>query len=407
MDPPLVRLLPKTSLAWTVMLVCEPAVPAGTLAVDCGADAPDTVTLTTALSVIVMPLSVPVIVAVPTVVVDRVAVYVPFELSPTALRVPSVVARSTVPPDAVRTLLLASRAWTVTVAWLPAVTLPTLVVICVVAALAVAGTVVIVALVPVLLPVVAVTVVAVPETVCVVSVIVATPLAFVADVAAENEPLPSDFVQVTVCPAVATALLLASDNCAVITTPAPAAGELVAAVTMYLLAAAASGVIDGLLPVLLPVVAVTTCVAPTAALTVKTTVAIPLEFVVDVADANDPPPVLLHVTIWPVVATELPFASASCALIVTFVPTVGFVLVVVTRYCVAGAAVNVTSALFAIASELTVPATVAVADVVPEVKTATYRPLVESPTELSEPAVVESATVEPPNAMLLLFASLS
>lgn len=73
------------------------------------------------------------------------------------------------------------------------------------------ATVVIVADVPVFAPVVAVTVVAVPDAVCVTNVIVATPLAFVIDdVPGENEPLASDFVQLTVRPLVGTALLFAS-----------------------------------------------------------------------------------------------------------------------------------------------------------------------------------------------------
>ena len=76
---------------------------------------------------------------------------------------------------------------------------------------AVPGTVVIVAVVPVrLLPSVPVTVVAVAEAVCVVNATVAIPLALVVEVADKNEPLPFDLDQVTVKPAVETALLFAS-----------------------------------------------------------------------------------------------------------------------------------------------------------------------------------------------------
>src|SRR5688572_18155502 len=116
------------------------------------------------------------------------------------------------------------------------------------------ATVVIVALVPLSPPLVAVTVVAVPATVCVFSVTVARPFASVLDVAAVKEPVPADFVHVTVWPAVATALPAASASCAVITTPAPAAGEAVAAVTRYCVAEPAIGVIDGVLPDKPPVV---------------------------------------------------------------------------------------------------------------------------------------------------------
>jgi len=69
-----------------------------------------------------------------------------------------------------------------------------------------------------------VTVVAVPLTVCVVNVTAAVPLAFVVDVAAENEPFAFDLVQVTTRPASETLLLFASRNWAVMVTPAPATG---------------------------------------------------------------------------------------------------------------------------------------------------------------------------------------
>ena len=91
--------------------------------------------------------------------------------------------------------------------------------------LAAPATVVMVGVVPVRPPSVAVTVVAVPDTVWVVSVTVATPLASVVEVAAEKDPFESLLLQVTVRPEVATAFPLASANWAVIVTPDPAAGE--------------------------------------------------------------------------------------------------------------------------------------------------------------------------------------
>src|SRR5206468_24278 len=113
------------------------------------------------------------IVAVPFVVVDKVDVYVPPPLSITALSEPSVVASVTAPPETASRLELASFAVTVIVAVPPAVTVGVLLTMVVVPGAAGPGTVVIVALVPLAPPVVAVTVVRVPETVCVVSVIVA------------------------------------------------------------------------------------------------------------------------------------------------------------------------------------------------------------------------------------------
>ena len=59
-------------------------------------------------------------------------------------------------------------------------------------------------------------------------------------------------------------------------------------------------------------VAVTVYVMPEVVDVVKLTVAVPFAVVVEVVDANVPPlPVLLHVTVFPLVATELPLASAS------------------------------------------------------------------------------------------------
>ncbi len=65
---------------------------------------------------------------------------------------------------------------------------------------------------------------------------VAIPLASVVDVGAENDPLPLLLLQVTICPAVATALPLASANCALIVTPLPAVGDELDVVAKYWLA---------------------------------------------------------------------------------------------------------------------------------------------------------------------------
>jgi uncharacterized membrane protein len=72
---------------------------------------------------------------------------------------------------------------------------------------------------------------------------VAIPLASVVDVGAENDPLPLLLLQVTICPAVATALPLASANCALIVTPLPAIGDELDVVAKYWLADPAVGVI--------------------------------------------------------------------------------------------------------------------------------------------------------------------
>lgn len=73
---------------------------------------------------------------------------------------------------------------------------------------------------------------------------VAIPVASVVDVAEENDPFPLLSLHVTICPAVGTALPLASANCAVIVTPLPAVGDELDVVTKYLLAVPAVGVID-------------------------------------------------------------------------------------------------------------------------------------------------------------------
>ena len=231
---------------------------------------------------------------------------------------------------------------------------------------AVPATVVIVPLVPVMLPVVAVTVPATPAVAETVSVSVATPDAFVAELARASVPLVA--VQFTVWPEVATALPLTSRNCAVTTTFDPATG-LLAAVTAYCVGTSGPGVMTLLVPVNDPVVAVTVCCVAVG-FVVNVTVAMPLEFVVDVAEPNEPPPLLDHVTTCPAVNTALLLPSDSCALIVTAWPATGVVLFAVTRYFVAEPPVNATSALLEIAVALAVPVIVALPLAVADVSVA-------------------------------------
>jgi len=128
---------------------------------------------------------------------------------------------------------------------------------------------------------------------------VATPFASVDDVCDENEPFAPVLLHVTVTPDVATGLPLASASCAVTVTGEPAATLDALVVTTYFAAVPSAGpdVITGDVPVIEPVVAVTVCGAPNVAFAVKITVAMPLEFVVLVPVANEPPPVLVHVTV--------------------------------------------------------------------------------------------------------------
>src|SRR5207248_1410168 len=73
-------------------------------------------------------------------------------------------------------------------------------------------------------------------------------------------------------------------------------------------------------------------------LAVKTTVATPALLVVLVGVAKLPPLLLAHVTTRPAVATGVPCASASCAVIVTVPPATTLDALEVTTYRVAAAA---------------------------------------------------------------------
>jgi hypothetical protein len=182
----------------------------------------------------------------------------------------------------------------------------------------------------------------VPAAFATVNVTVAMPDAFVVlVVAGVNEP-PFVLVHVTTRPASNTATPPASANCVVMVTAVPTVALVALVVTRYFVATRCVDVIAGVLPVSAPVVAVTTWLEAGVFDTVNVTVAMPDAFVVlVVAGVNDPPFVLVHVTVCPCVDTGLLAASANCAVIVTVVPTIALVALVVTRYLVATGAAGV------------------------------------------------------------------
>ncbi len=127
---------------------------------------------------------------------------------------------------------------------------------------AVPGTVVRSALVPVRPePSVAVTVYVVSETVAVVNATEASPLAFVTEVVEPKEPPEPVFDQVTVRPARATGVPLASASCAVTVTTEPATGLELAAATMYF-AGTGAKVTVALPPIALPPIVPVTFAVP-------------------------------------------------------------------------------------------------------------------------------------------------
>src|SRR6266540_1303059 len=129
---------------------------------------------------------------------------------------------------------------------------------------AVPGTVVRSALVPVRPePSVAVTVYVVSETVAVVNATEASPLAFVTEVVEPKEPPPPEpvFDQVTVRPARATGVPLASASCAVTVTTEPATGLELAAATTYF-AGTGEKVTVALPPIALPPIVPVTFAVP-------------------------------------------------------------------------------------------------------------------------------------------------
>jgi len=161
---------------------------------------------------------------------------------------------------------------------------------------------------------------------------VAIPLAFVVCDPLVTLPPPANAEKVTLTPA--TGLLFTSrtitDGGVVTAVPTVALWP-VPLLTAICVAAAATVVKVALVPVFPPVVAVTVCAVPAATFVVKETVAAPLALVLVVAKANEPPPVLDHVTTWPARLTELLFASRSCAVIVTALPAAGLAALDVTR----------------------------------------------------------------------------
>jgi len=108
-------------------------------------------------------------------------------------------------------------------------------------------------------------------------------------------------------------------------------------VTTYFAAGPATVTTLPLVPLRPPAsVPVKVYVTPASVPEVNCTVAMPLAFVLDVGDANDPfAPVLLHVTVTLGLATGFPDASASCAVMVTGLPAATVAAFVVTTYFVA------------------------------------------------------------------------
>jgi uncharacterized membrane protein len=173
-------------------------------------------------------------------------------------------------------------------------------------------------------PSVAVTDTAVPATVLGVNVTVAVPEPVVVDVALPNRP-PAPPLHVTISPPAPTALLFASTSCAVIVVEPPAATEDALDETRYFVAAPGVEVIGVL--VVPEIAALSSAVIEydlVVATVVKVTVASPDAFV-GVETPNDPPFELDQLIVRPAIATLLPLASFSCALIVTGVPATGAV----------------------------------------------------------------------------------
>jgi hypothetical protein len=175
---------------------------------------------------------------------------------------------------------------------------------------------------------------------------------------------------------------LASFNCTVnALVELPSASSVVGlAETVLVAVEAAPGteVIEDVVPVTEPVVAVTVPLATVVGV-VKTTVAVPLASVVEVALANEPPVnVVDQVTTSPDVDTALSLASANCAEIVVVPPAVGLEVEAVTRYFAAVPATEVIEALVPVIVFGAVPlvaVTVPLATVVGVVKTTVATPL--------------------------------
>jgi hypothetical protein len=162
-------------------------------------------------------------------------------------------------------------------------------------------------------------------------------------------------------------------------------------------------------------VAVTVWTVPATVEVVNETVAMPLAFVSELALAKEPPaPVFDQVTLRPDVDTALPFASASCALIVTAAPATADPLLLVTRYLLAapGTVVIELDVPVIPGSRLSVAVTVwTVPDTVDVVKETVATPLafvVEVPDANEPPAPdFDHATIRPDVETALPFVSAS
>jgi hypothetical protein len=191
---------------------------------------------------------------------------------------------------------------------------------------------------------------------------VAMPFTGATDLVPESVPLaallPMDATTLSVAPV--TRLPLAS--CTATVTAGEMAAPAVVFVgccTMASLAATPTCVV--MLP-LVPVreresVAVTVCVTPAVVLVVKSTVAAPAESVTEVAEAKEPPLVLVQLITVPSAATGLLSASTVCAVMVTGEPAATVEALEVTTYPVAAPAVKVTRAVSRSATPFSVPIT--------------------------------------------------
>src|SRR5581483_6672210 len=169
--------------------------------------------------------------------------------------------------------------------------------------------------------------------------------------------------QATTCPGAATGFPLASASCARMVTEPPAVTLTALALTRYCVGAPAVAVIGPDVPLIdAPADAVTTCVVPAVPLVVNATDATPFASVVLVGDANDPPFVLDHVTVWPGIAIAFPNASASCAVTVKVPPAATLATVDETSSFARAPAVVVIGGEL----PLTVPVSAVITCVVPE-----------------------------------------
>jgi len=242
------------------------------------------------------------------------------------------------------------------------------------------------------------------------------------EVAEENEPPLPDAVHVTVLPAVATSLPLASWSWAVTVTVPPTVGVAVDSVTAYRVAvpevtAKAADVPDFPLTRLDAPVPVAVRVTPDSALEYVTpemvTADAPTAIVPDVVPPTVPVPaprVRVTVPVAPVLFTALPNVSVSVTVTGNPTPAVCDPIDDTTNLeAIPG--LTTTDAVLVSAEApdpvFSVPEIVAVPASVPEVNVAVYVPLPTFVTEPTEPRLVDSATVPPEEVRLLPKASFS